>query len=112
MLEILAPVVPAFGYVALQVRPVRRGGTAPCEFNWQERTLSLNRNDCTLQFHEAGGLARWHDRMRSCQWCSAEVEFPLGSVLCDVGCGPEMLGSSGVACPSPRTRGHRAVRTR
>jgi hypothetical protein len=84
-LEILTPLVPACGYIALEVRPVHRGQTPRCEFDWQEATLSLHRNDYTLQFHEAGGLARWHDRMRSCQWCSDAVESPLGSVLCDFG---------------------------
>ena len=45
-----------------------------------------------LQFHKAGGLARWHDRARSTQWCSDAVEFPMGSYLYEMPGGKQLPG--------------------
>ena len=45
--------------------------------DWDKRALTLHTNDYALMFHRAGGLARWHDRARSSQWCSDQVDFPI-----------------------------------
>ncbi len=79
-IEFVAPPVPPCGYLVLEVKSGRRSRPG-LSANWDGRTLSLHTDDTTLQFHKAGGIARWHDRARSTQWCSGEAEFPLGTYL-------------------------------
>lgn len=89
-LEFIAPPVPPCGYLALQVRPVVQP-TRPGRFaDWQQATKTLHTNSFSLMFHEVGGLARWHDRQRSCQWCSTDVERPLGSYLYEMPGGEQL----------------------
>jgi hypothetical protein len=80
-IEFISPPVPACGYLALKVRQViQRIRPQPCA-EWDSRMSTMHNSDYSLQFHSAGGLARWFDRSHSCQWCSYEAEFPMGSYL-------------------------------
>lgn len=81
-IEFLAPPVPARGQLVLEVRPVQRRTLGGATAQWDGRKLTLHTSDYSLQFHEAGGLARWHDRAHSTQWCSDTVDFPMGTYLC------------------------------
>ncbi len=85
-----APPVPACGYLVLEVRASTGRSRAGLAADWHERMLALHTDDYTLQFHEAGGLARWHDRARSSQWCCAEVEFPMGTYLYEMPGGDQL----------------------
>ncbi len=79
--EFIAPMVPACGYLALDIRETA-GREQPGLFaDWQERTLTLHTCDQSLMYNRVGGLARWHDRARSYQWCSDMAKHPLGSFL-------------------------------
>jgi len=80
-IEFVSPPVPACGYLALQVRPVRHRSVPRPLSEWNQGNLSLNSDSYSLQFHRAGGLVRWYDRVHSCQWCSHKVEFPMGTYL-------------------------------
>ncbi len=80
-IEFIAPSVPPCGYLVLQIRQGRHRSRSGLAADWDTRNLTLHTNDTTLQFHNAGGLARWHDRARSSQWCSDKAEFPLGTYL-------------------------------
>lgn len=77
----IAPPVPACGYLVLDVRPVSSRLRPGIGADWLENKLTLHSDGYTLQFHRAGGMARWHDRDRSCQWCSTEADFPMGTYL-------------------------------
>ncbi len=77
--EFLAPFIPACGWASLEVRTGGELHPGP-RAAWDGRQQTLHWEGYVLQFHEAGGLARWHDRDHSMQWCSPEVERPLGSV--------------------------------
>ncbi|NLX13298.1 MAG: hypothetical protein GXY44_06535, partial [Phycisphaerales bacterium] len=80
-IEFIAPPVPACGYLALEIRETA-GREQPGLFaDWQESTQTLHTTNQSLMFHKAGGLARWHDRARSYQWCSDQAKYPLGSFL-------------------------------
>ncbi len=81
-IEFIAPAVPPCGYLVLEVKPVARRSRRPGHHaEWDQRNLALHTAEHTLQFHAAGGMARWHDRARSCQWFSTEAEFPMGTYL-------------------------------
>jgi hypothetical protein len=80
-IEFIAPKVPAGGYLALEVQPVSQRNRPGCFADWQQSKLTLHTNESSMIFHTAGGLARWHDRQRSCQWCATDVEWPMGSYI-------------------------------
>lgn len=80
-IEFIAPKVPACGYLALEMRPAAHRSRPGRHADWDQKQLTLHTNTYTLCFHTAGGLARWHDRARSCQWCSTSAEHPLGTYL-------------------------------
>jgi hypothetical protein len=65
----------------LEVRPVGKRSVPGQHADWDQKNLTLHSEEYTLQFHKKGGLARWHDRARSCQWCSNESEFPMGTYI-------------------------------
>lgn len=90
-IELFAPPVPACGYMVLEARPVTTRSQPGVPADWEQRTLALHTSNDTFQFHTAGGLARWHDRLRSSQWCSAKVDHPLGSFLYEMPGGEKML---------------------
>ncbi|MBI4581172.1 MAG: hypothetical protein HY718_15830, partial [Planctomycetes bacterium] len=83
-IEFIAPAVPAGGYLYLEVKPVGRRHQPGSPADWNERQFTLHFESYSLQFHAAGGMCRWHDRARSMQWCSNEVEFPMGTYLYEV----------------------------
>ncbi|UCD27854.1 MAG: hypothetical protein JSV03_12210 [Planctomycetota bacterium] len=80
-IEFITPQVPPCGYLALKVRPVSRRTQPETQVEWNQRMLTMSNNNYSLQFHTAGGLARWFDRSHSSQWCLHNVEFPLGTYL-------------------------------
>jgi len=80
-IEFIAPKVPAGGYLALEIHPVGQRNRPGCFADWQAGKLTLHSNDSSMIFHTAGGLARWHDRQRSCQWCATDAEWPMGSYI-------------------------------
>jgi hypothetical protein len=90
-IEFQAPPVPPCGYLFLEVRPVARRNRPGFHSDWDSRNLTLHTHETTFQYHRAGGMSRWHDRARSCQWCSCDVEFPLGTYLYDMPGGDRML---------------------
>jgi hypothetical protein len=87
---LVAPPAPACGFLVLHVHPGRSGMRAEPSADWQDRMFALHTEDYTLQFHKAGGLARWHDRARSSQWCSDDVEFPMGTYLYEMPGGEQL----------------------
>lgn len=89
-LEFIAPPVPACGYLYLEVRPVRQRSLPGPQADWNNKHLTLHFESYSLQFHKAGGMCRWHDRARSMQWCSNEVEFPMGTYLYEMPGGKRM----------------------
>lgn len=80
-IEFYAPAVPGCGYLMLDVRSVAQRTRAGRYAEWDESHLTLHADEYTLQFHTGGGMARWHDRARSSQWCSTEADFPMGAYL-------------------------------
>ncbi len=80
-LEFVSPRVPACGYLRLDVKPASKRKQPGLDADWHGAKLVLHSQGYTMQFHTKGGLARWHDRDRSSQWCSCEAEFPLGTYL-------------------------------
>ncbi|MEP0844922.1 MAG: hypothetical protein HRF43_19650 [Phycisphaerae bacterium] len=80
-LEFVAPPVPACGYLCLELRRVGQRFRPGQQAEWQQGTCSLHTSENSLQFHAKGGLARWHDRRYSAQWCSGEAEYPTGAFL-------------------------------
>jgi len=80
-IEFLAPQVPACGYLVLRIQPVSTRRTLGLSTEWYAPHNTLHSSDYSLQFHKAGGMARWHDRARSHQWCSGEVDHPMGTYL-------------------------------
>lgn len=80
-IEFVAPPVPACGYLVLELRPAATRSRASRPAEWHERGLALNTPEYTLQFHQQGGLCRWHDRRHSMQWCSGKAEHPTGAYL-------------------------------
>jgi len=91
VIEFFAPTVPGCGYLVLEARPVATRSRPGMVADWEQRMLTLHTNNDTFQYHTAGGLARWHDRLRSSQWCSANVDHPLGSFLYEMPGGTRML---------------------
>jgi hypothetical protein len=89
-IEFVAPPVPACGYLALEMRTAGQRSRPGLAAEWQAGPLGLHTPEYSLQFHTAGGLARWHDRRRSVQWCSNEVEHPLGAYLYEMPGGKRM----------------------
>lgn len=80
-IEFIAPHVPGLGTLALEVQPVRKRRPGEPMAEWYAPRNTLHTHNATFQFHQAGGLARWYDRLHSCQWCSTESEHPLGTYL-------------------------------
>lgn len=80
-IEFVAPLVPAGGYLYLEVQPVTARNLPGPEADWNANHLTLHFESYSLQFHNAGGMCRWHDRARSMQWCSNEVDHPMGTFL-------------------------------
>lgn len=80
-IEFVAPLVPACGHLRLDLRRVAQRNRPGAPAEWNERHLTLNTNETTLQFHTAGGLCRWHDRRHSMQWCSGTADHPTGAFL-------------------------------
>lgn len=97
-IEFLAPPVPAHGKLVLEVRRTRQRTISGTPGEWDGRMLALHTADHTLQFHTAGGLARWHDRARSTQWCSDKSEFPMGTFLGEKADGVGGGGPATVTC--------------
>lgn len=89
-LEFIAPLVPACGYLYLEVRPVAQRNRPGQDADWNDKHLTLHFESYCLQFHNAGGMCRWHDRARSMQWCSNEVEHPMGTFLYEMPGGKRM----------------------
>ncbi|HOB73009.1 MAG TPA: glycosyl hydrolase-related protein [Phycisphaerae bacterium] len=77
----IVPTVPACGYLILEPRPVVQRSRPGRPADWEDRNLALHTAEYTLQFHASGGLARWHDRRHSIQWCSGTAEYPTGAYL-------------------------------
>lgn len=80
-IEFIAPLVPACGYLVLEMHSVAERSRPGRPADWQERHLTLHTPEYTLQFHARGGLVRWHDRRHSVQWCSGSAEHPTGAYL-------------------------------
>jgi len=97
-IQFLAPPVPAHGKLVLEVRHTRQRTMSGIPGEWDGRMLALHTADHTLQFHTAGGFARWHDRARSTQWCSDKSEFPIGTFL-----GEKAAGAVGGGGPATVT---------
>lgn len=93
-IEFFAPPVPPCGHLRLELKPVTHRVRAGQHADWEPRNLVLHTNETTLQFHEKGGLARWHDRRHSVQWCLGTAEHPTGCCLPRLSDGPADVGPS------------------
>ena len=89
-IEFIAPPVPACGYLVLDVKPVSCRRQPGFEAAWDRKMKTLHVEHHSMVFHKLGGIARWHDRARSCQWCSDKAEFPMGSYLYEMPSGEQL----------------------